>query len=95
MNDYDILVTLGTAGEAPLGIQAEELPDSNLIWTFLGVPSLMIPAIKGPNGLPVGVLCIAKKYDDLLLIDFAKLLKKSGCIGDVAPISPVYKENNE
>ena len=92
MNDYDILLTLGTAGEAPLGIDAVEPPDSNLIWTFLGVPSLMMPVLKGPNGLPVGILCIARKYCDLQLIEFSQLLKKHGLINDILPVTPKDEE---
>lgn len=88
MEPYDVLLTLGTAGEAPFGLHCEELPDSNLIWTFLGLPTLMMPVLKGENNLPVGVLAIAKKYQDLLLIDFSKLLKKSGYIDDIKPITP-------
>ncbi|MBD3810021.1 MAG: amidase [Sulfuricurvum sp.] len=88
MEPYDVLLTLGTAGEAPYGLHCEELPDSNLIWTFLGLPTLMMPVLKGGNNLPVGVLAIAKKYQDLLLIDFSKLLKKSGYIDDIKPITP-------
>jgi len=72
MRDYDLILTLGAAGEAPVGLLSDELPDSNLIWTFLGVPALSMPLLKGRDGLPVGVLAIAKKYDDMLLLDIVE-----------------------
>lgn len=77
---YDVLLTLTTADEAPIGLTTPDTPDSNLIWTFLGMPTVSIPALKGKNGLPLGVLAIAKKYDDYLLLE---------CI------EKIQKENNE
>lgn len=74
--DYDILLTLATADEAPLGISSEDLPDSNLIWTFLGMPVVSIPALKGENDLPIGVLAIAHKYDDYKLLEFINEIEK-------------------
>lgn len=72
--DYDILLTLATADEAPIGLTTPDIPDSNLIWTFLGMPSVSIPALKGKNALPIGVLAVAKKYDDYRLLEFAEEL---------------------
>lgn len=73
---YDILLTISTADEAPIGLTTPDTPDSNLIWTFLGMPTVSIPALKGKNSLPVGVLAIAKKYDDYRLLEFVEKIKK-------------------
>lgn len=73
---YDILLTLATADEAPIGLTTPDIPDSNLIWTFLGMPIVSIPALKGKNGLPIGVLAIAKKYDDYTLLAFVEKIQK-------------------
>ncbi len=86
MNTYDIILTLGTADEAPIGLTTPDLPDSNLIWTFLGLPSIMMPVLKGDNNLPIGILAIANKYQDPQLLDFLQLLKASEYIHD-APIT--------
>lgn len=95
MESYDLLLTLGTAGEAPYGLHCVELPDSNLLWTFLGLPTLMMPVLKGENSLPVGVLCVGKKYSDPLIIDFAKRLKIEGYLHDIVPVNPHFdKEPN-
>ena len=72
--EHDVLLTLATADEAPIGLTTADIPDSNLIWTFLGMPSVSIPALKGKNGLPIGVLAVAKKYDDYRLLEFVEEL---------------------
>jgi len=82
MESYDIILTLGVADEAPVGLTTPDLPDSNLIWTFLGLPSIMMPVLKGENNLPIGVLAVSKKYQDLLLLEFVTILKKLTCISD-------------
>jgi len=70
--EYDILLTLTTAGEAPIGLTTTDIPDSNLIWTFLGMPTVSIPLLKSKNNLPLGILAIGKKYDDYRLLEFVK-----------------------
>ena len=82
MDSYDIVLTLGAADEAPIGLTTPDLPDSNLIWTFLGLPSIMMPVLKGENNLPIGVLAIANKYQDPLLLEFVQMLKNSSIISD-------------
>lgn len=71
LQDYDILLTLSTAGAAPL-LDIIETPDTCLIWTFLGMPSLNIPLFKNEDGLPYGVQMIAKKYTDKKMLAIAK-----------------------
>ena len=82
MQSYDVLLTLGTADEAPLGLTTPDTPDSNLIWTFLGLPSIMMPVLKGENNLPLGALAIATKYQDPLLLEFVRKLKNLSLISD-------------
>lgn len=67
----DVLIGLSTADEAPHGLDAQDLPDHNLIWTMCGNPVLSLPHLTGANGLPVGVKIVARKYADHLLLDFA------------------------
>ncbi len=76
LNEYDVVLTLSTAGEAP-PVEAEEKPDTCLIWTFLGYPVLGIPKFTGPGNLPFGLQAVAKKYDDYKLLSIAnKILAK-------------------
>jgi Asp-tRNA(Asn)/Glu-tRNA(Gln) amidotransferase A subunit family amidase len=71
LKKIDILMTISTAGEAPLMNEAEP-PDTSLIWSFLGMPSLTMPKFKGPTGLPFGLLVLSKRYDDLRLLSISK-----------------------
>ncbi len=73
----DILLTLSTTGEAPeLGVP--EKPDNCLIWTLCGIPTLSLPLLRGPSGLPMGVHIAARRYSDYKLLNFAKLLAERG-----------------
>ena len=70
-NNYDIILSLATAGEAPLR-EDEELPDPALMWTLTHLPVVCIPAFRSPSGLPFAVQFAAKKYNDLKLLNFIK-----------------------
>lgn len=83
-NKYDILLTLSTSGEAPEGITSPDKPDSCLIWTLCGVPTVNLPVFKGPNGLPFGAQVVSRRYNDLLLLNFLKSLEEKDIIGDVS-----------
>lgn len=74
--EFDVLLTLTTADEAPIGLTTPDIPDSNLIWTFYGMPTVSMPVLKGKNGLPIGVLAIAKKYDDYTLLECVEKIQK-------------------
>jgi Asp-tRNA(Asn)/Glu-tRNA(Gln) amidotransferase A subunit family amidase len=67
--DFDVLVTLSTAGVAPLR-HVEEAPDSSLMWTLTQLPSISAPVFKGPQGLPFGLQLVARRYNDPLLLNF-------------------------
>ena len=76
---FDILISLSTAGHAPLR-NKKETDDPSLIWTLCGVPAINIPNFKSPEGLPFGIQVIARKYNDKLLIQFIKFLHKLNII---------------
>ena len=61
----DALVTLAAAGEAP-GPETTGDPAFSRIWTLLGAPSMSLPLLKGPSGLPVGVQVIGASDAALL-----------------------------
>ena len=85
-DQYDFLITLATAQEAPEGLEYSDKPDSTLIWTFVGAPTLVVPKFKAPNGLPYGVQIIGRKYSDHQLISFIKLLKEFNLIHDASVV---------
>ncbi len=67
--EADVIVTLSTAGEAPLRDQ-EEKPDSALMWTLTHLAAVSAPIFKSPQGLPFGLQIIARRYNDPLLFRF-------------------------
>jgi len=69
MRGFDVMVTLSTAGEAPLR-HVEEQPDSALMWTLTQLPSISAPVFKSPQGLPFGLQMVARRYNDPLLLKF-------------------------
>ncbi len=78
-NDYDILISLSTAGDAPLREETES-PDPSLIWTLTHLPVISAPVFTSPVGMPFGVQFAARKYNDLLLFKFTDYLREAGLI---------------
>jgi Asp-tRNA(Asn)/Glu-tRNA(Gln) amidotransferase A subunit family amidase len=73
--EYDVLITLSTAGYAPKFGVAIDPQDTCLIWTMCGLPVINIPLFNH-NGMPFGLQVIGKKYQDYKLINFVKQLLK-------------------
>ena len=79
MSNFDVMISLSTAGEAPLREEAES-DDSGLIWTMTYLPVISAPVFTGPNGLPFGVQLMARRYNDPLLFRFMEYLGNVGLI---------------
>lgn len=90
MKSYDILITLATADEAPIGLTTPDIPDANLIWTYLGLPIATLPVLHGENNLPIGVSAVAAKYHDKLLLDFLAYLASCEILHTIAPKTPKH-----
>lgn len=90
MESYDILITLATADEAPIGLTTPDIPDANLIWTYLGLPIATLPVLTGEHGLPIGASAVARKYNDKLLLDFLTYLESRHILHTVAPKTPKH-----
>ena len=71
---YDIIISAAAADEAPVGHNTPDPLDHSLIWTMCHAPSMTLPLLSGPNGLPLGVQITARRFDDYKLIKFATLL---------------------
>ncbi|MDQ3194779.1 MAG: amidase, partial [Bacteroidota bacterium] len=86
---YDVIISLSTAGEAPLRDDVER-PDPSLMWTLTHLPVISAPVFISPDGLPFGVQITARKYNDLLLFRFTDYLRGSGLIPEgVNPLASV------
>ena len=72
MADVDVLMTLATPGPAPR--IADGLGDGtfSMPWTFCGAPTLTLPRLDGPHGLPLAVQLIARRHADFNLFKFSK-----------------------
>lgn len=79
MRDFDVAVTLSTAGEAPLR-HVEEAPDSALMWTLAQLPALSAPVFRSPRGLPFGLQLVARRYNDPLLLKFVAEAVRAGLL---------------
>jgi Asp-tRNA(Asn)/Glu-tRNA(Gln) amidotransferase A subunit family amidase len=79
---YDILISLSTAGEAPLKNELVQLeqPDPALMWTMTYLPVISAPVFVSPGGLPFGVQIVARRYNDRLLLRFCDYLRRMDLI---------------
>ena len=53
---HEALLTPATLGTAPAGLASTGDPLMCTLWTFLGLPALSLPLLRGANGLPLGCL---------------------------------------
>tara|TARA_Y100000589_G_scaffold17698_1_gene14581 strand:+ start:253 stop:1575 length:1323 start_codon:yes stop_codon:yes gene_type:complete len=61
---YDALITAAAPGEAPVGLESTGNAAFQRIWTLTGLPTMSLPLLKGPNGMPIGVQVIGKRGRD-------------------------------
>jgi amidase len=73
--DYDVLLAPAAIGEAPVGMNTG---DSTLAssWTLMHVPTMNVPGLKGPHGLPVGAQVIAARHEDRRLFAAARWIHR-------------------
>lgn len=79
LQDYDVMISLSTAGEAPLRNEIER-PDPALMWTLTHLPVVSAPICISPTRKPFGIQFVARKYNDLLLYSFIDHLRLAGLI---------------
>jgi amidase len=60
----DVLLAPSVIGEAPVGLDATGDPLFGRIWTLLGTPTVAVPGLRGPNGMPLGVQVVAAPGND-------------------------------
>ena len=89
---YDIIIDLSTGGEALKGLDSNDRPDNCLIWTLCGVPTMNLPVFTGPTHLPFGAQIFARRYNDYLLLDFARHLQTHGVTGSDTHPAPLFRQ---
>jgi len=60
----DAMISPCVKGEAPRGLNPTGDPAFQQFWTVLYGPTMSLPTHRGPNGLPVGLQVVARRYDD-------------------------------
>jgi Asp-tRNA(Asn)/Glu-tRNA(Gln) amidotransferase A subunit family amidase len=68
----DAMISPCVKGEAPRGLNPTGDPAFQQFWTVLYGPSMSLPTHRGPNGLPVGLQVVARRYDDDRLLACAR-----------------------
>jgi Asp-tRNA(Asn)/Glu-tRNA(Gln) amidotransferase A subunit family amidase len=90
--EYDVIISLSTAGEAPLREETEK-PDPALMWTLSHLPVISCPAFASQEGLPFGLQIASRKYNDIKLFRFADHLLELNFIPEGAnPLPPEPEE---
>ncbi|CAN5896173.1 amidase [soil metagenome] len=70
-SDFDVILTAPALGEAPVGLASTGKATFNLLWTYLWMPCVTLPFIKGPTGLPIGIQLVGRQHEDAALLDIA------------------------
>ena len=76
-DDYNAVITPAAPGEAPRGLDSTGNPAFATLWTYLGVPAVTVPLLRGPSGMPRGVQVVAARGDDARLLRSAQWLARS------------------
>jgi len=80
---FDAVLTPAAPGEAPLGLGFTGSRMFCFLWTFLGVPAVNVPGLKGDAGLPLGVQIVGRFGSD------AETLRAAAWVGrTIAPSTP-------
>ncbi len=81
LTGFDAVISPCAKGEAPLGIHATGDPIFCMLWTMMGAPAVSIPALEGPNGLPVGLQVNGPRRTD------NAVLRAAAWIGDALGVA--------
>lgn len=71
---HDAILTPGTTGEAPVGLESTGSPIFCTLWTLCGMPAITLPVLQGSHGLPLGVQLVGSRGDDARLLRTARWL---------------------
>ncbi|MEG1768466.1 MAG: amidase [Comamonas sp.] len=75
LQGVDALVVPSAPGEAPLGLEATGDPVFSRVWTLLGLPSVNVPGLLGPNAMPVGLQLVGDFHSERALLALAKAIQ--------------------
>lgn len=70
-DNWDVIITPAAPGEAPIGLEGTGNAIFQKLWTLVGTPSVTLPKLSGPNGMPIGVQVIGRVGGDADLFKHA------------------------
>tara|TARA_Y100001936_G_scaffold246262_1_gene289891 strand:+ start:52659 stop:53903 length:1245 start_codon:yes stop_codon:yes gene_type:complete len=70
--DVDFILAPAASGEAPEGLNYTGDPQFQGCWTILHVPTISLPTHTGPNGLPVGIQLVGRRWQDETLLGWSR-----------------------
>lgn len=73
---YDVILCPAALGGAPKGLESTGDPIMQTVWTFCGLPTISLPMLKLPGGLPLGVQAVGAFKDDARLLRCARWLMR-------------------
>lgn len=76
MENIDVILTLSTANEAPLGLDDTGTAVFNSLWTLLYTPCITLPAGFGPSGMPFAIQLVGRRFEDEALFAAALLVEE-------------------
>lgn len=71
LDDMDVLIMPTVPGVAPDGLDDTGDPRLQELWTMLHMPSLSIPTFSAPNGMPLGLQLVGRRFRDVELLRVA------------------------
>ncbi len=81
LGEFDALITPAAPGEAPARETTGNAAFCSL-WSFTGLPTVTLPLLVGPNGLPMGVQLVGAMGDDARLLRTARWLLRTVSEGE-------------
>ncbi|HEX2725048.1 MAG TPA: amidase [Beijerinckiaceae bacterium] len=69
---FTAILAPSAPGEASHGLESTGDTDFNEMWTLLHVPCVNLRGLSGPNGLPVGLTLVGRRFSDLQLLAAAE-----------------------
>jgi Asp-tRNA(Asn)/Glu-tRNA(Gln) amidotransferase A subunit family amidase len=83
--EYEALLTLPAAGEAPPAATTGD-PTFCTRWTLVGAPAISIPTGLGPYGLPLGLQLVGRPGSDAGLVSLARWAEEHLSRGPLHPL---------
>lgn len=76
-DDYDAILCLSAADDAPKLNTIIDPKDHSLLFTMYHVPSISLPLLKGSNNLPLGIQLCSRKFSDYALFQMSEIIFKT------------------